>query len=31
VMKHLLRARGVTPETWDFEQLGLTVARDERR
>jgi crotonobetaine/carnitine-CoA ligase len=31
VMKHLLRARGVTPETWDFEKLGLTVARDERR
>jgi hypothetical protein len=30
-MKHLLRARGVTSETWDFEQLGLTVARDERR
>jgi len=31
VMKHLLRARGITPGTWDFEQLGLTVARDERR
>ena len=31
VMKHLLRARGVTAETWDFEELGLTVARDERR
>ena len=31
VMKHLLRARGITPETWDFEKLGLTVARAERR
>jgi crotonobetaine/carnitine-CoA ligase len=31
VMKHLLRARGITPETLDFEHLGLTVARDERR
>jgi crotonobetaine/carnitine-CoA ligase len=31
VMKHLLRARGVTAETWDLDKLGLTVARDERR
>lgn len=31
VRKHLLREAGITPATWDFEQLGLTVARDERR
>jgi crotonobetaine/carnitine-CoA ligase len=31
VMKHLLRERGVTPETWDLEAMGLSVARDERR
>jgi crotonobetaine/carnitine-CoA ligase len=31
VMKHLLRARGVTPETWDLEKMGLTVARADRR
>ena len=31
VMKHLLRDRGITPETWDFEQLGLTVHRSRRR
>jgi crotonobetaine/carnitine-CoA ligase len=31
VQKHLLRTAGVTPATWDFEQLGLVVARDERR
>jgi crotonobetaine/carnitine-CoA ligase len=31
VQKHLLRQAGVTAETWDLEQLGLTVARDERR
>jgi crotonobetaine/carnitine-CoA ligase len=31
VQKHVLRAAGVTAETWDLEQLGLTVARDERR
>lgn len=31
VQKHLLRSAGVTPATWDFESLGLTVARDERR
>jgi crotonobetaine/carnitine-CoA ligase len=31
VMKHVLRARGVTDATWDFEAMGLTVARAERR
>jgi crotonobetaine/carnitine-CoA ligase len=31
VMKHLLRARGLTPETWDLEKMGLTVARADRR
>ncbi|MGH2784331.1 MAG: AMP-binding protein [Actinomycetota bacterium] len=31
VMKHLLRERGVTGDTWDFEALGLTIAKDERR
>jgi crotonobetaine/carnitine-CoA ligase len=31
VQKHLLRDAGVTPATWDFEALGLVVARDERR
>ncbi len=31
VQKHLLRSAGITPATWDFESLGLTVARDERR
>jgi crotonobetaine/carnitine-CoA ligase len=31
VMKHLLRDRGVSEETWDLEALGLTVASDERR
>ena len=31
VMKHVLRDRGVTEETWDLEALGLTVRRDERR
>lgn len=31
VMKHKLRERGITDETWDFEKLGLTIARDERR
>ncbi len=31
VQKHVLRAAGVTSSTWDFEQLGLVVARDERR
>jgi carnitine-CoA ligase len=31
VMKHVLRARGVTAETWDFDALGLNVAPAERR
>jgi crotonobetaine/carnitine-CoA ligase len=31
VLKHELRARGVTPATWDFEKLGLSVERDRRR
>jgi crotonobetaine/carnitine-CoA ligase len=31
VLKHELRSAGVTPQTWDLEALGLTVARDARR
>ena len=31
VMKHRLRERGVTPQTWDLEALGLVVAPHERR
>ncbi len=31
VMKHLLREKGVTPETWDLEALGLAVAPGDRR
>jgi carnitine-CoA ligase len=31
VLKHELRSAGVTPATWDLEQLGLTVSRDARR
>jgi crotonobetaine/carnitine-CoA ligase len=31
VMKHELKARPHTEDTWDFELLGLVVARDERR
>lgn len=31
VMKHQLRERGVTDDTWDLESLGLTVARAARR
>ncbi|UIX31967.1 AMP-binding protein [Streptomyces sp. GQFP] len=31
VLKHTLRSRGVTDRTWDFEALGLSVGRDERR
>ena len=31
VQKHVLRAAGVTTATWDFDALGLSVARDERR
>ena len=31
VLKHELRARGVTAATWDLEKLGLAVDRDRRR
>lgn len=31
VMKHVLRERGITESGWDFESLGLTVARELRR
>jgi carnitine-CoA ligase len=31
VMKHLLRARGVTEHTWDLDALGFSVAPGERR
>jgi carnitine-CoA ligase len=31
VLKHELRTTGVTPGTWDFEELGLSVDRDRRR
>jgi len=31
VMKHLLRERGVTEDTWDLEALGFSVRPDERR
>ena len=31
VRKQTLRERGVTKETWDFEAIGLTLGRDERR
>lgn len=31
VMKHLLRERGVTADTWDLETMGLVVERAERR
>lgn len=31
VMKHVLRERGITSDTWDFEALDLTIARTERR
>jgi crotonobetaine/carnitine-CoA ligase len=31
VRKQTLRERGVTTETWDFEALGMTVSRHERR
>jgi crotonobetaine/carnitine-CoA ligase len=31
VMKHLLRERGITTETWDFQEMGLVVLADERR
>lgn len=31
VLKHELRDRGVTPATWDFEKMGLTIERGRRR
>lgn len=31
VLKHQLRDAGVTATTWDFDELGLTVSKDERR
>ena len=31
VQKQVLRERGLTESTWDFEALGLTVAPSERR
>ncbi len=31
VLKHELRARGVTDATWDLEAMGLTVAAADRR
>jgi crotonobetaine/carnitine-CoA ligase len=31
VMKHKLREAGNSDATWDFEELGLTVAKSERR
>jgi crotonobetaine/carnitine-CoA ligase len=31
VMKHLLRERGVTPDTWDLESMGLRVGPEARR
>jgi len=31
VMKHLLREKGVTEETWDLEAMGFGVGRDARR
>jgi crotonobetaine/carnitine-CoA ligase len=31
VMKHLLRARGVTDRTWDLAAMGFEVSREDRR
>jgi carnitine-CoA ligase len=31
VQKHVLRAEGITATTWDYQALGLTVPRDQRR
>jgi crotonobetaine/carnitine-CoA ligase len=31
VQKFRLRERGITPETLDFEKLGLVVTRSDRR
>jgi crotonobetaine/carnitine-CoA ligase len=29
VQKHILRADGITPDTWDREAAGITVRRDK--
>ncbi len=31
VQKHILRAEGVTADTWDFEQLQLVISKSDRR
>jgi carnitine-CoA ligase len=31
VMKHKLREAGITPNTWDFDAMGLAVTKKERR
>jgi crotonobetaine/carnitine-CoA ligase len=31
VKKHVLRAEGITPSTWDLEEFGFSVTRAERR
>ena len=31
VMKHQLRARPMSASVWDLDELGLTVAREDRR
>jgi crotonobetaine/carnitine-CoA ligase len=31
VMKHVLRDRGITTDTWDFERLGFSLPRSARR
>ena len=31
VMKHVLRDRGLTDQTWDLEKLGFGVPRSDRR
>lgn len=31
VQKHILRAEGITADTWDLEDMGLRVERAERR
>jgi carnitine-CoA ligase len=31
VLKTVLRELGVTPDTWDFEAMGMSIGRGERR
>lgn len=31
VMKHVLRGRGVTDDTWDLEAMGFTLPKSQRR